>query len=831
MPTALRQRVAGTLGAALIAAAAVAASGPAAVALPSPAANAAPPRADAPASVVKVDPRRTYQTVEGWGTSLAWWAESTGGWSSADARDKLAKSLFSLEDGLGLNVVRYDIGAASPLDVCRLAQRTGAAVPTFEPLPGVYDWSADPNQRGMLQAAKALGANRFEAIAYSAPAWMTVDQCTSGGLSAADNLSPVFYGDYARYLATVVKHFHDAWGITFRTLDPFNEPTVTPWRFMGNQEGMNVGWRAQNAVLARLKSSLNDSGAAAYTAISASDEQTVAGAVADYRHYDAASRATVAQLNTHDYQDGQNGGALYDIGQRTGKPVWMSEWGGNGSLDGDAMDNALLLSSRIDTNEHQMHPTAWSIWQAVDGGTKPGDDGTCDDLWGLVCTNIEPSGPAPAGITFPKRYYVMGNYSKFVRPGYRMVADSDPDTFAAYDDKSSTLVIVATNHDRSAKPVSYDLSGFAAGGGVATPHRTDVAENLAVQAPIPVTSGRFADTLPPRSVTTYVVKGTGSRPPASLGRLAPVQTGQNMYVFGRAANGHVQADLWEQGGGWSGWRDLGGNLAGDVSAVAFGRQVQVFGIGADGHAYSDVWDPGGGWSGWRDLGGDLLGDLSPVWFGQQMQVFGVGIDGHAYSDVWDPGSGWSGWRDLGGRLAGDVSGVRFGSQMQVFGIGLNGHAYSDVWDPGSGWSGWRDLGGVLTGDVSAVRFGRQMQLFGHAANGRAYQDVWDPSVGWSGWRDLGGGLVWDVAAMQFAQEMQVFGRGPNGHAYSDVWAQDAGWSGWQDLGGNLSGEVSAVAFGRQVQVFGIGADGHAYSDVRTVGSPWTGWQDLGGRFG
>ena len=31
--------------------------------------------------VVHVDPRVRYQTVEGWGTSLAWWANVIGGWS------------------------------------------------------------------------------------------------------------------------------------------------------------------------------------------------------------------------------------------------------------------------------------------------------------------------------------------------------------------------------------------------------------------------------------------------------------------------------------------------------------------------------------------------------------------------------------------------------------------------------------------------------------------------------------------------------------------------------------------------------------------------------
>lgn len=47
----------------------------------------------------------------GWGTSLAWWVEGAGGWSDAGQRDRLADSLSDPDTGLGLNVVRYNIGA------------------------------------------------------------------------------------------------------------------------------------------------------------------------------------------------------------------------------------------------------------------------------------------------------------------------------------------------------------------------------------------------------------------------------------------------------------------------------------------------------------------------------------------------------------------------------------------------------------------------------------------------------------------------------------------------------------------------------------------------
>src|ERR671931_618453 len=60
-------------------------------------------------ATVRVDPAARYQTVEGWGTSLAWWGHVVGGWPDA-TRNAIADLVFSSTSGLGLNVVRYNVG-------------------------------------------------------------------------------------------------------------------------------------------------------------------------------------------------------------------------------------------------------------------------------------------------------------------------------------------------------------------------------------------------------------------------------------------------------------------------------------------------------------------------------------------------------------------------------------------------------------------------------------------------------------------------------------------------------------------------------------------------
>jgi galactan endo-1,6-beta-galactosidase len=63
-----------------------------------------------------IDPKSNWGTWEGWGTSLAWWAQRFGN------RDDLADSFFTLKQtkvnsqslpGLGFNIVRYNAGACS----------------------------------------------------------------------------------------------------------------------------------------------------------------------------------------------------------------------------------------------------------------------------------------------------------------------------------------------------------------------------------------------------------------------------------------------------------------------------------------------------------------------------------------------------------------------------------------------------------------------------------------------------------------------------------------------------------------------------------------------
>jgi glucuronoarabinoxylan endo-1,4-beta-xylanase len=109
----------------------------------------------------------------------------------------------------------------------------------------------------------------------------------------------------------------------------------------------------------------------------------------------------------------------------------------------------------------------------------------------------------------PKRVYTMGNYSKFVRPGYVRVGISGVPSsvhmvpFASPTD--GTVAIVALNEGSSAVNVSFFVSG-AGWPSTVTPYVTSASSNLVAGTAVTVSNGRFSGSLEAKSVTTFVGK-------------------------------------------------------------------------------------------------------------------------------------------------------------------------------------------------------------------------------------------------------------------------------------------------------------------------------------
>jgi hypothetical protein len=109
-----------------------------------------------------------------------------------------------------------------------------------------------------------------------------------------------------------------------------------------------------------------------------------------------------------------------------------------------------------------------------------------------------------------KRCYTLGNYSKFVRPGYVMVSVTGNSNtsllLSAFTGTDGTVVVVAVNKGSAAATVPITIAGGTAPASC-TPYVTSSsANNIAAGTAVPVSGGSFTASLAGTTVTTFVCK-------------------------------------------------------------------------------------------------------------------------------------------------------------------------------------------------------------------------------------------------------------------------------------------------------------------------------------
>ena len=115
--------------------------------------------------------------------------------------------------------------------------------------------------------------------------------------------------------------------------------------------------------------------------------------------------------------------------------------------------------------------------------------------------------PATDSVTVPKRLYVLGQFSRFIRPGAVVLASTSSDStlqVTAVRPTAGAVAVVLSNTGRSSHTVTVNLNGLASPPASLTPHRTSAGENQAQLAPVGVSSGAFTITVPAKSVVTVV---------------------------------------------------------------------------------------------------------------------------------------------------------------------------------------------------------------------------------------------------------------------------------------------------------------------------------------
>ncbi|HEY6478121.1 MAG TPA: glycoside hydrolase, partial [Polyangia bacterium] len=438
-------------------------------------------------TLVKVDTNVHHQTFEGWGTSLCWWANHVGGWG-ATGRNAVVDAVVNPTSGLGYNVFRYNIGGGDDPTHNHMGQYK--QMPGFEPTSGTWDWTADANQRAILQQIVQVGSGVIvEAFSNSPPYWMTKSGCASGNTDGSNNLKDDSYDAFADYLTEVVKHYRDSWGITFRTVEALNEPNASWWTANGGQEGCHFSPSNQQTIIKAVGAALTTKGLTG-TTVSASDENSIDDGYNNMKAFDAASLAAMSQMNVHTYA-GTMRTQLRALATSKGKRLWQSESGPLNQTLADDTAAAIFMAGRIITDLRDLQAEAWVDWQAGDPSTN----------WASFTLNDSQQTFSPL-----KRFYMHAGFSRYIRPGATFVDVNETDMVAAVSADGHTLAIVVRNGDASASHgFTFDLTALPTVGASAQALRTSKSENLVSLPAVTIQSWSFFATVPAASITTFVV--------------------------------------------------------------------------------------------------------------------------------------------------------------------------------------------------------------------------------------------------------------------------------------------------------------------------------------
>lgn len=329
--------------------------------------------------------------------------------------------------------------------------------------PDGTSWETD-----LMQMARDRGA-RIWSTPWSPPAAFKDSGSVNGGnfLSASNQA-------YATQLANYVLNMKTNYGVDLYAISVQNEPDQNTT----NYESCIWSGQQIHDFVPYLYNALSNNGVASTKILLAEYSGWNFGITANTMG-DPATANLVGILAAHDY----------DLGvapeNTAGKPLWETEVSTFDNFDG-SIANGIFWANEIHSFLTLAQVNAWHFWWLIPYAT---------DNESLTDQNGNPA----------KRMYVLGNFSRFIRPGYYRigVANNAVASVSAYKDPASgCYAIVAINPGPADLLQTFNLSGFISTS--VTPWITSDSLSLASQPSVGITNATFAYTLPAMSVVTFV---------------------------------------------------------------------------------------------------------------------------------------------------------------------------------------------------------------------------------------------------------------------------------------------------------------------------------------
>ena len=324
---------------------------------------------------------------------------------------------------------------------------------------GPAAWGTELNN---AQQAASRGANVI-GIPWTPPAAMKSNLNTVGG-----TLAPASYRDYANYLESFVRYMR-AGGVSLYGISMQNEPdaSVTYESCSWTPAQMDA-WVSQNASVLTTRLIMPES-------------QSFNTSYSDPALADPSAAGRIAIVAGHTY-----GGApfYYTSAENLGKDVWMTEH----YFTDTGITGALELAKEIHDSLTTASYNAYLWWWLQDSAANNYGNGLLDEQNNLTLNG-----------------YAMGQFSKFIRPGYvRATATENPSAglyVSAYHG-SGHYVIVALNAGSGAVNLTLQIQNPQVT--TLTPYHTTATESLVALSSIGVNGGAATAALPAKSITTFV---------------------------------------------------------------------------------------------------------------------------------------------------------------------------------------------------------------------------------------------------------------------------------------------------------------------------------------
>jgi glucuronoarabinoxylan endo-1,4-beta-xylanase len=395
---------------------------------------------------ITVNPAKTYQTMDGFGIADVWIGKAT---HTAGLR----KLFWDPVEGIGMTLLRIGI------------DNTGKIM-------------------GDAAFVDAPDVVKFGGKVWAAPWSPPANLKDNNNINNGGHLNTSAYDTWASTLAAFPAYFKQNAGVDLWGLSAQNEPD-----FVASYASCIFNASQMNAFIKVLGPKLK--ALSPPVALIAAEPDVWSHLWNDGDKYgpamtgDATVSSLVDIIATHDY--GSNNKSYTRPSPPSGvkQHVWETEIYYDEPKGSGKIDAGLALARGIYSGVTGGGVSGWHYWWTthfMDGGSE--------------------SNP-------PKRVYTMGNYSKFVRPGYVRVdttgVPSSAHMVSFVSPTDGTVAIVALNETTSAQQVSFFVAGAGWPASV-TPYVTSDSSSLAAGTAISVSGGRFSASLAAQSVTTFIGK-------------------------------------------------------------------------------------------------------------------------------------------------------------------------------------------------------------------------------------------------------------------------------------------------------------------------------------